>query len=164
LENFLGDLRDFTRPALPAKERIHLNQIIHEVHTLMDAEAQKRNITISEHLDPQLPRLEADPNQMKQVLLNILKNALEAVDSGDEIILKSGVEDGYIWFSVKDNGPGIPPEVLEKIFDPFFTTKEKGTGLGLAVIHKIITDHQGTVAVESEPGKGATVTVKLPWD
>jgi signal transduction histidine kinase len=164
LENFLGDLRDFTRPALPAKERIYLNQIIHEVHALMDAEAQKRNITIREHLDPQLPRLEADPGQMKQVLLNLIKNSLEAVDSGGEITLKSGVEDGYIWFSVNDTGTGMAPGVLEKIFDPFFTTKEKGTGLGLAVIHKIITDHQGTVAVKSEPGKGTTVSVRLPWD
>jgi signal transduction histidine kinase len=162
LETFLGDLRDFTRPALPTKERIDLNRIIHEVHTLMDGEAQKRHISISEYLDPKLPILEADPGQMKQVLLNLIKNSLEAVDSGGEITLKTGADGQYVWFSVADTGCGMPPEVLEKIFNPFFTTKEKGTGLGLAVIHKIILDHHGTVGVESEPDKGTTFHVRLP--
>lgn len=163
LENFLADLRDFTRPAHPTKEKVNLNEIIHEVHTLMEGEAHKRNITISEHLEPYLPNLEADPGQMKQVLLNLIKNSLEAMDSGGEITLESGVDGPQIWFSVRDTGSGMPPEVLEKIFNPFFTTKEKGTGLGLAVIHKIIVDHHGTVAVESEPDKGTTFVVKLPW-
>ena len=162
LETFLGDLRDFTRPALPAKESIDLNQIIHEVRTLMDAETQKRKITIRENLDPQLPSLDADPSQMKQVLLNLIKNSLEAMDSGGEITLKTGSDGQSVWFSVADTGCGMPPEVLEKIFDPFFTTKEKGTGLGLAVIHKIIVDHHGTLGVESEPNKGTTFHVRLP--
>lgn len=162
LETFLGDLRDFTRPALPTKETIDLNQIIHEVHALMGGEAQKRHITISENLNPNLPSLEADPGQMKQVLLNLIKNSLEAMDSGGEITLKSGVDGENVWFSVADTGCGMPPEVQAKIFDPFFTTKEKGTGLGLAVIHKIILDHHGTVAVESEPNIGTTFYVRLP--
>ncbi len=162
LENFLGELRDFTHPAKPTKERVDLNRIIHEVHTLMENEASKRKITISERLDPKLPNLEVDPRQMKQVLLNLIKNSLEAMDSGGEITLSSGFEGPYVWFSVKDTGCGMPPEILEKIFDPFFTTKEKGSGLGLAVIHKIIVDHQGTVTVESQPDKGTTFTVKLP--
>ena len=162
LENFLGDLRDFLRPALPAKENIDLNLVIHEVHALMDTEAQKRNITIRENLDPQLPNLEADPGQMKQVLLNLIKNSLEAMDSGGEITLNSGLEGQHIWFSVQDTGSGMPAEVLEKVFNPFFTTKEKGTGLGLAVTHKIIVDHHGTVGVESEPDKGTTIMVRLP--
>ncbi|MDI6854938.1 MAG: ATP-binding protein [Deltaproteobacteria bacterium] len=162
LEDFLGDLRDFTRPTQPAKENINLNEVIQEVHRLMEGEAQKRNIIISEHLDPHLPKLEADPGQMKQVLLNLIKNSLEAMDSGGEITLNSGVDGRYVWFSVKDTGVGMTPEVQEKVFNPFFTTKEKGTGLGLAVIHKIIVDHQGSVALESKPEKGTTITVKLP--
>ncbi len=163
LENFLGELRDFTRPVRPTKESINLNQIIHEVYMLMDAEARKRNVTIRENLDSRLPRLEADPGQMKQVLLNLIKNSLEAMDSGGEIALNSGADRHHVWFSVRDTGCGMPPEVLEKVFDPFFTTKQKGTGLGLAVINKIILDHQGMVTVESEPGKGTTFTVKLPY-
>jgi signal transduction histidine kinase len=163
LENFLSELRDFTRPARPVKEIIDLNRIIQDVHMLMEGEAKKRKITITEHLDPGLPSVMADPGQLKQVLLNLLKNSMEAMDSGGEITLSSGAEGPYVWFSVRDTGCGMPPEVLEKIFDPFFTTKEKGTGLGLAVIHKIITDHRGTVTVESEPDKGTTFTVKLPY-
>jgi two-component system sensor histidine kinase HydH len=162
LENFLGDLRDFTRPALPVKETVNLNEVIHDVHLLMDCEAEKRHITISEHLDPHLPSLEADPGQMKQVLLNLIKNSLEAMDSGGEITLTSGVGGRYVWFSVHDTGAGVPPEMQDKVFNPFFTTKAKGTGLGLAVIHKIIFDHHGSVALESKPEKGTTILVKLP--
>ncbi len=164
LENFLGDLRDFTRPALPTKEKISLNQIIREVEALLETETQKRGIEVVEDLDSRLPPVDADPNQMKQVLLNLMKNAMEAMDGGGRIVVKTGAEETQVWFSVTDTGLGMPPEVLEKIFNPFFTTKEKGTGLGLAVIHKIITDHHGTVSVESRPKQGTTFTVKLPLE
>lgn len=162
LENFLGDLRDFTRPAVPAKQEVNLNALIHEVDTLMEGEAKSRGIILEENLDANLPPLMADPNQLKQVLLNLMKNAFEALDSGGRITLSTGVEDHQVWFSVQDTGAGMTPEVLEKIFNPFFTTKAKGTGLGLAVIHKIVTDHQGLVTVESKPQEGTKVTVKLP--
>ncbi len=162
LENFLGEIRDFTRPAAPLKKEINLNDIIQEVEALLEGEAKKQGITLTEHLDPALPCLQADPNQMKQVLLNLVKNAFEAMDSGGRVTLSTGCEDNHIWFAVQDTGVGMPPEVQEKIFNPFFTTKEKGTGLGLAVIHKIISDHQGTVSVQSSPEHGTTITVKLP--
>jgi len=99
---------------------------------------------------------------MKQVLLNLVKNALEALDSGGQVTLSSGTENNQVWFEVHDNGGGMPPEVVEKIFDPFFTTKEKGTGLGLAVINKIVTDHHGEIAVTSSPEQGTTIRVNLP--
>jgi signal transduction histidine kinase len=162
LENFLGDLRDFTRPPTPVMQKININEVIHEVDTLMEEEANIRDVTLVEHLDLQLPQLMADPNQMKQVLLNLIKNAFEALDSGGQVILKSGAADNQVWFSVQDTGGGMSPEVLERIFNPFFTTKKKGTGLGLAVIHKIITDHHGTVNVQSTPDEGTTITVNLP--
>jgi len=162
LETFLGDLRDFTRPAVPTKQEVNINDIIQEVDTLMAEQAKGQGVKLVEHLDPDLPPLQADPNQMKQVLLNLVKNALEALDSGGQVILSSGAEDHQVWFSVRDTGGGMPPEVLEKIFNPFFTTKEKGTGLGLAVIHKIITDHHGDIAVSSSPDQGTTIRVILP--
>ncbi len=162
LENFLGDLRDFTRPAVPAKQEIDINEVIHEVDNLMAGEAKNQGITLVEHLEPKLPPLQADPNQMKQVLLNLVKNSLEALEPGGQVILASGAQDNQVWFSVQDTGGGMSPEVLENIFNPFFTTKEKGTGLGLAVINKIVSDHHGTVTVKSSPDQGTTIRVQLP--
>lgn len=161
LESFLGDLRDFTRPALPMKQKIDLNQVVREVEELMAEAARERDISLGENLEP-VPFLEADPNQLKQVLVNLIKNALEATEEHDRIILATGFQDGQAWFSVRDTGKGMPPEVLENIFHPFFTTKDKGTGLGLAVIHKIISDHQGTIKVESAPDQGTTFLIRLP--
>jgi two-component system, NtrC family, sensor histidine kinase HydH len=162
LETFLGDLRDFTRPATPVMQETNLNEVIHDVDTLMKEEAKNRGINLVEQLDPQLPTLTADPNQMRQVLLNLMKNAFEAMDSGGRVIIASGAEDNQVWFSVEDTGNGMPPEVLEKVFNPFFTTKKKGTGLGLAVIHKIIADHHGAVNVRSLPDQGTTFRILLP--
>ena len=161
LETFLGDLRDFTRPALPVRQRIDLNQVIRDVEALMIEAARERGISLGEKLDP-VPFLEADPNQLKQVLVNLIKNALEATEVNGQILLAAGFQDGQAWFSVRDTGKGMPPEVLENIFHPFFTTKDKGTGLGLAVIHKIITDHQGSIQVDSAPDHGTTFLIRLP--
>jgi two-component system sensor histidine kinase HydH len=162
LENFLGDLRDFLRPAPPVKQKIDLNQVIKEVETLMGEAAREKGINLSDRLAPSLPPVEADPNRMKQILLNLIKNALEALDSGGQITVSTGAGEDQVWFAIQDTGPGMSKEVLDKIFNPFFTTKEKGTGLGLAVIHKIVTDHHGDIAVESAPGKGSKFVVSLP--
>jgi two-component system sensor histidine kinase HydH len=162
LESFLGDLRDFTQPVLPCKQEMDLNQVIHEVQNLMAESARGKGIMLGDQLDPNLPLIEADPNQIEQVLVNLIKNALEATPADGQILLTSGWQDAQAWFSVEDTGKGMPADVLEKIFHPFFTTKAKGTGLGLAVIHKIVTDHHGTVTVESIFGRGSTFTVKLP--
>jgi two-component system, NtrC family, sensor histidine kinase HydH len=164
LENLLGEIRDFTRPAAPVKQEVDLNKVIREVDALLEGEAKTRGISLEEHLDPHLPPLQADPNQMRQVLLNLVKNAFEALDSGGRVTLRSGAGDHQVWFAVQDTGVGMSPEVLDKIFNPFFTTKEKGSGLGLAVIHKIISDHQGLVNVKSSPEQGTTITVKLPCE
>ena len=162
LESFLGELRDFTRPAAPIIQKIDINKIIQEEQALMQEAAKERGIIIADSLQSDLPPVEADLNQMKQVLVNLIKNAMEAIEGEGKITLATGVTDGQIWFSVQDTGKGIDPETLAKIFDPFFTTKDQGTGLGLAVINKIIVDHQGTVEVQSTPGQGSTFTVNLP--
>jgi two-component system sensor histidine kinase HydH len=162
LEHFLGELRDFTRPLHPSKEEVNLNNVIREVQTLMKDAIREKGISLEDRLDPHLPQIEADPNQLKQVLLNLIKNSLEATDSQGRIVVATGSQDRQVWFSVQDTGKGMTSEVLEKVFHPFFTTKDKGTGLGLAVIHKIITDHHGTVTVESTTGHGTTFMVRLP--
>jgi signal transduction histidine kinase len=162
LESFLGELRDFLRPAQPSKQKIDLNQVIQEVKALMVEAIQEKGIRLEDRLSPNLPLVEADPNQLKQVLLNLVKNALEATEDQGAILLSSGAKDAQVWFAVQDTGKGMSEDVQEKIFHPFYTTKDKGTGLGLAVINKIVTDHHGTIAVDSVAGSGSTFTVRLP--
>jgi len=162
LENFLGDLRDFTRPAAPVMQKVDINQVIREEQALMQEAAKEKGIIIVDSLQSDLPPVEADRNQMKQVLVNLIKNGMEAIEGEGRINLATGVDEGQIWFSVQDTGKGIDTENLAKIFNPFFTTKDKGTGLGLAVINKIVIDHQGTIEVKSALGEGSTFTVKLP--
>jgi len=161
LESFLEELRDFTRPVMPVKQKIDLNQVVKDVEAMMVELAKEKGISLGEKLS-HVPFLEADPNQLKQVLVNLVKNALEATEADGRISLATGFEDGQAWFSVQDTGRGMPAEVLENIFHPFFTTKDKGTGLGLAVIHKIVTDHHGSIQVDSTPGRGSTFLVRLP--
>jgi two-component system sensor histidine kinase HydH len=162
LESFLGELRDFLRPVQPSKQAIDLNQVIHEVKALMEEAIREKGIRLEDRLHPNLPPVEADPNQLKQVLLNLVKNALEATEDTGTILMSSGTDDGRVWFSVQDTGKGMSEDVQEKIFHPFYTTKEKGTGLGLAVINKIVTDHHGAITVSSVAGTGSTFTVRLP--
>jgi two-component system sensor histidine kinase HydH len=162
LESFLGELRDFLRPAQPSKQEIDLNRVIQEVKALMGDAVAEKGVALEERLDPNLPVVEADPNQIKQVLVNLVKNAVEATEGKGKILVSSGTRDAQVWFAVQDTGKGMPGDVLEKIFHPFYTTKDKGTGLGLAVINKIITDHHGTITVESVAGSGSTFTVRLP--
>jgi two-component system sensor histidine kinase HydH len=162
LESFLGELRDFLRPVQPCRQEIDLNQVIQEVKALMGDAMAEKGVRLVDRLNPNLPAIEADPNQIKQVLLNLVKNALEAIEGKGEIVLSSGFKNAQVWFAVQDMGKGMPDEVLEKIFHPFYTTKDKGTGLGLAVINKIVTDHHGTITVASAAGSGSTFTVRLP--
>lgn len=162
LESFLGELRDFLRPAYPNKQVINVNEVIRDVEALMGDAIQEKGVVLEEQLDQNLPHVEVDPNQIKQVLLNLVKNAVEATEGQGKILLSSGARDGQVWFAVQDTGKGMSEDVLEKIFHPFYTTKDKGTGLGLAVINKIITDHHGTITVDSIAGTGSTFTVRLP--
>jgi two-component system sensor histidine kinase HydH len=162
LENFLGELRDFTRPAAPAKQEADLNELVQEVAIMMQETAKEMNIQLVTRLASNLPLVSYDPNQMKQVLINLVKNALEAMDTGGVITMTTTALDGQVRLSVHDTGKGIDPGIIPDIFNPFFTTKKTGTGLGLAVINKIIEDHHGTITVESSKGQGSTFTVHLP--
>ena len=162
LENFLGELRDFTRPAAPAKIDGNLNELVQEVATMMQDTAKEMNIQLTTKLAGNLPVVSFDPNQMKQVLINLVKNALEAIDGGGVITLTTNFHDAQVNLSVQDSGKGIDPEIIPDIFNPFFTTKKTGTGLGLAVINKIVEDHQGTINVKSTKGQGTVFTIHLP--
>lgn len=162
LENFLGELRDFTRPAPPAKKEADLNDLVSQVTAMMHDAAKDMGISLITRLADNLPQVPFDMNQMKQVLINLIKNAMEAIEGGGTITVTTESRGDQVAVSVHDTGKGIAPEILPNIFNPFFTTKKSGTGLGLAVINKIIEDHHGSITVASAPGQGTTFTVILP--
>ncbi|MCX8038721.1 MAG: cache domain-containing protein [Candidatus Sumerlaeia bacterium] len=158
-------LLDFARQSKPEKKNISVNDSLRNALNLLRNQASFRNIEIIENLDPYLPEISADPNQLQQVFVNILINASEAMPNGGQIQVVSRRADrtgGQIEVSIADTGPGISPEVRSKLFDPFFTTKSTGTGLGLAVSYGIVESHGGTIEVQSEPGLGATFIIRLP--
>ncbi len=161
LETLLTDVRDFTRPFKPQKELKDINLSIEETLSLMEDNLKSMGIDYDNFLDDELPPIWFDPEQIKQVLINLIKNAAEAMPEG-KITILSRQEDDYIKVSIVDRGAGISTETVEKIFEPFFTTKKRGTGLGLAVCRKIIEDHTGELSVESEDGKGTKFTISLP--
>jgi signal transduction histidine kinase len=162
LENMLIEVRDFTRPTTPRKIKGAINPLIQEVLALMKPVFTDQKIEIQFYLDPHLPEFEFDPEQWKQVLLNLIKNAAEAMTAGGRLSVKTYLLALKVFIEISDTGKGISPEHLTNLFRPFFTTKKKGTGLGLAVSYKIIHDHNGDIQVTSEVNQGTRVVVQLP--
>jgi len=167
ISSILSDMMDFARPAQPEITKINLPEILNKVSTFLDNGLKKRNVSISIHHGENIPVIQADPNQLEQVFLNILLNAKHAVEEqGGSIEARTWAdpESETVCVSICDDGPGIPPGNLRRIFDPFFTTKEegKGTGLGLSTSWGIIDKHYGTLDIQSKPGKGTCVTITLP--
>ena len=133
----------------------------------METTARKRQVELGSQWQLDLPPVSADPDQLKQIVLNLLLNAIETSAAGGRVVLD--VHGGTladtgsaVVLEVRDRGPGIPAEQLEHIFHPFYTTKETGTGLGLALVHQMVVDHGGEIAVESTVGEGTVFRVTLP--
>ncbi len=153
--------RDFTRVDINEVLTVVLNNVSH----MFGAYSPKMEITTD--LDPSLPKIEANYNEVKQAFLNILRNSFEAMPEGGELILKTRFDasspPGWIKIVVADHGFGIKEESKKHLFKPFYTTKPEGTGLGLAICHRIIEQrHRGEIQIESEEGKGTAITVSLP--
>lgn len=162
LEKMLIQVRDFTRPQQPRKKTGQINEIIRETYKLVQSELDMTGVKFKLNLDPDLPSIKLDKSQMKQVLINLLKNAWEAMPGGGTLSVTTRSEEDGIKVIIEDTGVGIPQDKMKKIFSPFFTTKDKGTGLGLAVIYRIIQEHNGNVNVTSIVGQGTTFTCFLP--
>lgn len=163
LEQLLRAVLDFTKPSKPSVKLTDLSTLISNTVWFITEEARNLNVTIQTSISEELPPTMVDPDQIRRVLLNLLRNAIEAVEPGSGIITVTAQRiDDTITLSVEDNGIGIPPKDLPQIFNPFFTTKERGTGLGLAMVNKIILDHDGRIEVHSQPDRGSRFTVYLP--
>ncbi len=158
-------LLDFVRQREPSFEELDLASLIQDTVALVKRQAAAANKRITVEILDELPAVQADRYMLQQVILNLLTNALDAIEGEGEVRIAAVPASGQVEMLVKDTGCGIPPEHLAKIFDPFFTTKEvgKGTGLGLAICQGIMEQHGGSIEVKSEGvGKGTTVTVRLP--
>ena len=159
-------LLDFSRETRPQKRPCHLNDLVRHTLSLIEGQAVFRGIKILKNLDPQVPLVLLDANQVQQVFINIILNSADAMPDGGilTITTQAAAGDGYAQVHFADTGVGIPEKDLHRIFDPFFTTKgeRRGTGLGLAVSYGIVERHHGRIEVQSEEGKGTIFTVKLP--
>ncbi len=154
----------FARPRPPVREQVNLKWVVQEGIPLLESRARKAGIEIRRQVEADLPEILADPNQLYQVLVNLMVNAIQAMPEGGLLSLDAYTEGGCVVLAVEDQGVGMTPQVLQHIFDPFFTTKDagEGTGLGLPVVHGIVTSHGGTIRVRSDPGKGSRFEVHLP--
>ncbi len=162
-------LKIFGRDAsLQKREKVSPNQIVHSSLIMLRGQLEHQGILLELALSGDLPLFEVNPLEIEQVLVNLITNARDALESSQEkkIIIRTARKYQYIIFEVEDSGSGILTAVREKVFDPFFTTKPvgKGTGLGLSICYGILKDHQGTISVRSEYGKGAVFTLSLPID
>jgi signal transduction histidine kinase len=159
-------LLSFSRSRATTLTSVEINQAIEESLSLVRTEARHRGVEISEELAGNLPTVRADTNRLDQVFINIMLNAVQAMEKsgGGKVGVRTSHEAGMVTVSFTDSGPGIPPETLARIFEPFFTTKgDKGNGLGLFSCKTIIEDeHGGKLRVQSRVGEGTTFTVELP--
>lgn len=154
----------FSRQLPPQFVPSDLNEIIEQSLRITEANAKRNNIEIVTDYDKSLPKLEADPQHIKQVMVNLVANAIQAMEDGGVLTITTLNHRNDAYILVEDTGPGIPPDQLRQIFTPFFTTKDvdKGTGLGLSVVHGIVEAHGGFIQVHSEPGAGTRVEVAFP--
>ena len=155
---------NFSRPSAEQRERVDVNALLEETLALVGKQLQHARVTVRRSLAPKLPPVEAVTGQIKQVFLNIILNALDAMPDGGELSVTTGWdrEQQAVWIAFTDNGIGISAEDLPHIFEPFFTRKGGGTGLGLTISYGIVERHGGRIEVESQIGQGSTFTVFLP--
>jgi len=166
--DLVKNLLTFSRATPMNLQPANLNQVIDRSLRLVQHQLDLVGIQVQPQLDPDLPTVVCDAAQIEQVLLALIMNALDAMPQGGNLWLTTSFshEPNQVRIVVRDDGSGIPPEILPRIFEPFLTTKEtgRGVGLGLAISHSILERHNGNIEVRSEPGRGTTFTVTLPWD
>jgi signal transduction histidine kinase len=163
INRILTDLLETARPRVPEMRASDLNTTIEHAIMLVRQQVISKPITIDLQKSPDLPEVEHDSDQIHQVLLNLLLNAVQAIEAKGSVSVEIASRDNFAVVTVTDNGRGIPHEILPNIFRPFFTTKGNGTGLGLSLARRIVEEHRGRIEVSSEPLRGTTFRVFLPF-
>jgi signal transduction histidine kinase len=162
LNGLLTNFLDFARPPRPRLQTVFVDTVLDRVLALASHGLRGKVVRFEKQVQPNLPKVECDPEQLEQVLLNLMINATEASPSGEMVTLSATAQNGYVGIHVIDRGSGVAPAHIDRLFDPFFTTKEHGTGLGLPVAHQIMTQMGGTLSARRNPSEGMTFTVLLP--
>ncbi len=162
LDFIIAQFLSAIRPTRPQLESEDLNQLIRDAARFLEPEIADRRLTLKLELRADLPLLRVDPGQMKQAFYNLIRNATQATPPGGRITIRSDLGEYQIIVTVNDTGTGIPPEQMGHLFEPFHTTKEKGTGLGLLIVRRIVREHGGEIAIESAENKGTRITIHLP--
>jgi two-component system, sporulation sensor kinase E len=150
------------RPSAPQIKPASLNEVVQKTLESLRPELDNRGLNVKPSLARQLPLAPIDSKQIQQVLVNLLKNAMQAMTKGGTLTLQTGEGADGVWVSVADTGGGIPQEQLNRIFEPFYTTKKKGTGLGLMIVQRIVRAHGGRIELQSQVGRGTTFRIWLP--
>jgi signal transduction histidine kinase len=162
INNILSDFLALAKPRTAAFAAVDIGRLVRDVQGLIYGEAVLSRVDVEVRLsDGPLP-VYGNADKIKAVLINLCRNALDAMPDGGTITITAAADGGTVRVAVADNGVGMPPAILSEIFKPFYTTKENGTGLGLAICRRIMQEHRGETAVESEEGKGTTFTLIFP--
>ena len=162
LEALVREFLTFARPHEPTLRPTDIHEIVERVVALLGAEAERKGVALVCERPAMLPALSLDPEQIIQVIFNVMLNAIQATDAGGHVRIRESFEPGWGVVDVIDEGPGISPEHIPRIFDPFFTTKPRGTGLGLAISQRIVSAHRGTIEALRGSLAGSVFRVRLP--
>jgi PAS domain S-box-containing protein len=163
LNAILTDFLSYARPREPQLSPVNLNEVVNETLDILERDRSTNgHVTIQRNLDETIPEVEMDPDQMKQVILNIAMNGVEAMPHGGNLTVATMFCNGQVHVQVSDTGVGISESELPRIFQPFHSTKKNGTGLGLAIAHHIVSAHKGEILVETQEGMGTKMTIQLP--
>ena len=168
-QQLIQSLMQFARPGDARRRPTYIGAIIDTTLHMMDSRFYKQKVTMARQVQPELPPLQADPQQLEQVLINLYLNALDAMPGGGTLTVGAAIQGNgaqeNIVIAVADNGIGIEEQELHKIFQPFYTAKKRtGLGLGLPICERIVKNHGGRIEVKSQPGKGTTFTIHLPTE
>ena len=162
LERVVSGLLDYTRPRTPRRLPVEVGESLASAAALMRDDPRAQGVEINLEVEPSLPSVPADPDQLRQVLVNLLVNALEALDGRGHLWVRAKAEGDMVRVEVADDGPGLPPGDPERLFDPFFSTRQRGTGLGLAIARRMVRAHGGELNASPRPGGGAIFSFTLP--
>ena len=162
LNRVITELLDFSRPREPELELLDLNSVVRQTLSLVERETASQGVAVVEELQNDVTMIMGHADSLKQLLLNLMLNALQAMPDGGVLTVQTGALADRAFLRISDTGQGIPEDTLETIFEPFYTTRESGTGLGLAIVYRIVLDHRAEIRVESSPGAGTAFIVRFP--